>query len=550
MSHKLPEQYSGKNPVPQIATKLTALVNPERATEAKAAQLQDKSGQRDQKETQKRARGLAKGHVMRVVDPVTGDELEMKNADEEPDLRNKGENILSEEFPPLDWKAHRKRVLSFAAPSIFHIAVVYSICFLFARFTSGKLLSTVIALIFPACLTYALLFRLRSIAQRDFDDRSWESERTRGLRAGSDLNGDGIVDEQERVKESAEWANAVLRGVWPIMNPDLFGNLTDILEDIMQASVPRFVHSVRVSDVGLGSNAARITFIRSLPDSETQKQHEIDECNECAKTKEENGSAKDCHDQTPDKDEDEELNRQHVNLELSFAYRGLPSGQSVHSKARNIHLLVEFFLGIRGWYGFKVPVWVEIDGIVGTARARLHLISDPPFIKTTMITLLGLPRITISVVPLSRLLPNVMDLPFISGFISSSIDTAVAEYVAPKSVTINLQRLIRGDDVKKDTEAIGVIVVHIHRAKGVKKMDTMGSSDPYTTLTYSKLGKPLYSTRIIKDDCNPVFEETAVVLVDVNIIRLHEKLSLRLWDSDRMTVVRIFFSYFRTHPDV
>ena len=63
-------------------------------------------------------------------------------------------------------------------------------------------------------------------------------------------------------------------------------------------------------------------------------------------------------------------------------------------------------------------------------------------------------------------------------------------------------------------------------------------ADPYLTLTYSRLGKPLYSTRIIKADCNPIFEETAVVLVDVNTVRLHEKLSLQLWDSDRMTVVR------------
>lgn len=58
------------------------------------------------------------------------------------------------------------------------------------------------------------------------------------------------------------------------------------------------------------------------------------------------------------------------------------------------------------------------------------------------------------------------------------------------------------------------------------------------TLTYSRLGKPLYSTRIIKGDRNPVFEETAVIMVDVNTIRLREKLSFQLWDSDRMSVVR------------
>lgn len=63
----------------------------------------------------------------------------------------------------------------------------------------------------------------------------------RGLQAGSDLNGDGKVEGDERTKEGAEWANAVLRGVWPIVNPDLFATMMDILEDIMQSSAPGFV---------------------------------------------------------------------------------------------------------------------------------------------------------------------------------------------------------------------------------------------------------------------------------------------------------------------
>ena len=100
MAHKLAEPYSGKNPVPQIATKLMSLINPEHATEAKAAQLQDQSGRNDEKQTEKRAERLAKGYVMHVVDPVTGEELDIKNADEELDTSNKGENVLENDFPP------------------------------------------------------------------------------------------------------------------------------------------------------------------------------------------------------------------------------------------------------------------------------------------------------------------------------------------------------------------------------------------------------------------------------------------------------------------
>lgn len=53
------------------------------------------------------------------------------------------------------------------------------------------------------------------------------------------------------------------------------------------------------------------------------------------------------------------------------------------------------------------------------------------------------------------------------------------------------------------------------------------------TIAFSRLGKPLFSTRIIKNDTNPIFEETAVILLDTNTLRTREKLSLQLWDSDR-----------------
>ena len=69
-----------------------------------------------------------------------------------------------------------------------------------------------------------------------------------------------------------------------------------------------------------------------------------------------------------------------------------------------------------------------------------------------------------------------MNLPVISGFVSSALDTAAAEYVAPKSLILDVQRLLGGGDVQKDTTALGVLVVHIHRATGLKGMDNDGQS--------------------------------------------------------------------------
>ncbi len=91
-------------------------------------------------------------------------------------------------------------------------------------------------------------------------------------------------------------------------------------------------HSVRIADLGLGSNAARITAIRSLPDSSAQKSKE----DNFRRSEDKNQEDDQGQEQTSSSEEREELDGQHVNVELSFAYRGLPSGKSAASKARNI----------------------------------------------------------------------------------------------------------------------------------------------------------------------------------------------------------------------
>lgn len=64
--------------------------------------------------------------------------------------------------------------------------------------------------------------------------------------------------------------------------------------------------------MGLGENPVRITSIRALPDADTEDALE-----------------------SLDKDDREMLSGDHVNLEVSFAYRALPSGSDASSKAKN-----------------------------------------------------------------------------------------------------------------------------------------------------------------------------------------------------------------------
>jgi hypothetical protein len=112
-------------------------------------------------------------------------------------------------------------------------------------------------------------------------------------------------------------------------------------------------------------------------------------------------------------------------------------------------------------------------------------------------------------------------------------------YVAPKSMSIDMRAILQGDSIQKDVEALGVMWIRIHRAVGLSKQDRRGSdhggSDPYITLAFSKYGKPMYCTRVITDDLNPIWEETTALLVTPELIKADENLSVELWDSDRHT---------------
>lgn len=135
-----------------------------------------------------------------------------------------------------------------------------------------------------------------------------------------------------------------------------------------------------------------------------------------------------------------------------------------------MHFLSEMYLGLGEWLNIPIKTWIEVKGLLGTVRVRLQLVGKPPFFKNATITLMGTPAVNVSAVPLSKVLPNVLDLPFISGFARSAMEAVFAEYTAPKvfspssrysfkgvivtdpslqSLTMDLAQLTMGDDIKK-----------------------------------------------------------------------------------------------------
>lgn len=344
----------------------------------------------------------------------------------------------------------------------------------------------------------------------------WSSEQERGLTATANL-----------LPESVEWMNTFLGVVWGLINPEMFSAVADTLEDVMQASVPSVINNVRVSEIDQGSNPIRILSLRALPDSRMGDMKKA--------IHEENKKTKDPQEAAADEEGGE-----YYNLEASFAYHAKPVGSAnVSSHARNMHMNLVFYLGIKGLVGVPLPIFVELQELVGTVRLRLQLTPEPPFAKSLTFTLMGVPHVQAGCIPMVKKGVNILNLPLISNFVNYAVAAASSLYVAPKSMTLDLKSMLQGDDVTKDTQALGVMWIRIHKAVGLSKQDRRGSegggSDPYINLSFSKYGKPMYCTRVITDDLNPMWEETAALLVTPELIKADEQLSVELWDSDRHT---------------
>lgn len=103
----------------------------------------------------------------------------------------------------------------------FTIVPIVTFAFAPRVLTSRPLLLLLPSLGIPAAFTFLWKYRMKSKARDDADRRVWDVERRRGLMAGYDISGDGYIDADERIKESAEWLNTLLRGLWPIINPDM-----------------------------------------------------------------------------------------------------------------------------------------------------------------------------------------------------------------------------------------------------------------------------------------------------------------------------------------
>ena len=455
---------------------------------------------------------------------------------------------LTHRFPPPDFDALRQELAHITKKGV-TLGLAGAFGLVIASLVSGKLLTkddgTMSAIarfswlsLWAATVGGAALLTLGVrdwIAKKIsnvFEDEVWAAQREQIKE-----------DADKHETETTVWLNSLLGAVWPMVNPDLFASLGDTLEDVMQASLPKLVRMVSVDDIGQGSEPLRILGVRWLPaGAATESITQDGDLTDKQRTDEGKGGEK--NDGEEDGNQGNEVQEgmeaedgEFINLEVAFAYRSRSSSDTMKGRSKDMHLFLAFYLP----GNIKFPVWVDLRGVIGTMRLRLQLTPDPPFFELCTLTFLGQPKVDLSCTPLTKRGLNIMDVPFISNFVQSSIDAAMSQYVAPRSLMLNLKDMLAGEDYKKDTNAKGVLMVNIKRGYDFKMADTGiplikdGSSDPYVSVGWAKFGKVLWSTRILISDMEPCWDETCFVLVTPEELNVEERLRVQLWDSDRVS---------------
>ncbi|KAF2876244.1 meiotically up-regulated gene 190 protein [Massariosphaeria phaeospora] len=481
---------------------------------------------------------------------------------------NKSEHDLNEEaqdaqdahtvmealFPPPDFEVTREELTDVykkamtAGLGIVSVSLTAVVAlFQFTRSSTGwsRAFFTLVEIGVSLGVSAAVILGVRQWTENKirgvWDTEVWHAERQQGKKLA-----------KSQTAESAQWLNSLLASIWPLINPDLFLSVSDTLEDVMQASLPKMVRMVSVDDIGQGSEALRILGVRWLPTGAAAKSVSQDgqlQSNNEEKNDRSVPGEGEVQSDLDDKNQDDEGEGENidqgmeaeegdfVNVEIAFAYRPSTGRKGMKERAKNAHLYMAFYM----FANVKLPVWVELHGMVGTMRLRLQLTPDPPFFSLCTLTFLGQPRVDLACIPLIKKGPNLMDLPLISSFVQSSVDAAMAEYVAPKSLTLDLKDMLMGDDFKKDTNARGVLAITIKHASDFKQGDAGfgpfkgGSADPYVSVGWAKFGKPLWSTRVLQDNMEPYWNETCFILVTPDELNVDEKLRIQIWDSDRTT---------------
>jgi len=287
--------------------------------------------------------------------------------------------------------------------------------------------------------------------------------------------------------ETVDWLNNFLNRFWLIYEPVLSATIVASVDQILVASTPSFLESIRMSKFTLGSKAPRIDFIRSHPETENDV----------------------------------------VVMDWKFDFT--PNDVSdltakVAAGKVNPKIVLTIRFG-KGAIGAAKDIVVENISFTGTIRIRIKLMNNFPHLQLIDLSFLEKPEFDFILKPVGF---DLNMIPGLSGFIESQVHATLSPMMYdPNVFTLNLEQMLAGALVDS---AIGVLQMTVVSAQGLKAFKIGGGTpDPYVTFS---IGARLHldRTKVKHSTQNPNWKSVHFLLIH----SLNEILTLEVMDSNEL----------------
>jgi Ca2+-dependent lipid-binding protein len=288
--------------------------------------------------------------------------------------------------------------------------------------------------------------------------------------------------------ETLEWINSFLVKFWPIYAPVLCKSIILSVDQVLSTATPAFLDSLRMKDFTLGTKPPRLEHVKTYPKSE----------------------------------DDIVL----MDWKFSFTPNDTADMTARQIKVKqNPKIVLEVRVG-KGMVSKGLDVIVEDMACSGIMRVKVKLQLPFPHMDRIEICFLEKPTIDYVCKPLGGDTFG-FDMNFVPGlesFILGQIHANLGPMMyAPNVFPIEIAKMLAGNPVD---QAIGVLQIQFHGAQGLKNPDPLaGTPDPYAVVLVNNRTE-LGRTKIIKENANPVWNET----VNVIISSFKDTLNIKVFD--------------------
>ncbi|CAE6421986.1 unnamed protein product, partial [Rhizoctonia solani] len=309
-------------------------------------------------------------------------------------------------------------------------------------------------------------------------------------RARDDIQRELVKSRLETDHESANWMNNFMDRFWLIYEPVLSASIVAAVDQVLSASTPAFLDSLRLKEFTLGTKAPRIDKVYTSHRSENDVVQMV--------------------------------------WGFSFTPNDLMDITPREAQTKvNPKIVLEVRVG-KGLATAGMPILVEDMSFSGTMRVKLKLMTAFPHVQTVELSFLEPPKFDYVLKPLGgdKFGFDVGNIPGLSSFIRDTVHWVLQPMMYdPNVFTLNLEQLLSGAPLDA---AIGVLQVTIFDARGLKGAKIGGGTpDPYVSLTINNRAE-MARTRYKHSTYNPHWGEVKFLIIN----SLTETLNLSLLDHN------------------